>query len=143
LGAPLWPAAIDVRTFIPEDARSVHSLLEHGYRAGGGSVPAFDVWLPEMLGDAEYDPELWFVAHDHSVLVGAVLCWTSAFVKDLVVQETWRGRGIGEALMRHAFRAFHARGVSAVELKVHADNEGAVRLYERLGFLTIETLEAN
>jgi ribosomal protein S18 acetylase RimI-like enzyme len=126
-----------------EDAMAVHSLLEHGYRAGGGSVAAFEAWLPQMTGDAAYDPELWFLAENRSVAVGAVVCWTSGFVKDLVVRESWRGRGVGEALMRHALGAFLARGVTAVELKVHAENERAVRLYGRLGFRTIETLDAS
>jgi ribosomal protein S18 acetylase RimI-like enzyme len=143
LRAPVWPDGVDVRTFTPSDARSLHALLEHGYRAGGGSVAAFEAWLPQMTGDAEYDPELWFLAEHDSVPIGAVLCWTSGFVKDLVVRESWRGRGLGEALMRQALRAFLARGVTAVELKVHADNERAVRLYERLGFRTIETLDAS
>jgi ribosomal protein S18 acetylase RimI-like enzyme len=143
LRAPPCPGGIDVRTFTPNDAGSLHSLLEHGYRAGGGSVAAFEAWLAQMTGDAEYNPELWFLAEKRSGLVGAVLGWTSGFVKDLVVRESWRGRGVGEALMRHALKTFLARGATAGELKVHADNEGAVRLYERLGFRTIETLDAN
>jgi ribosomal protein S18 acetylase RimI-like enzyme len=142
-GAPSWPAGLDVRTFTPEDARSLHSLIEHGYRAGGGSVAAFDAWFAGMTGDAEYDPALWFLAEHRSEPVGAVVCWSSGFVKDLVVRESWRGRGLGEALMRHALGAFLARGLTAVELKVHADNERAVSLYERLGFRTVETLDAN
>lgn len=143
LRAPLWPAGIDVRTFTLEDAASLHSLLEHGYRAGGGSVAPFEAWLAQMTGDVEYDPELWFLAEDRSVLVGAVLCWTSAFVKDLVVRESWRGRRLGEALIRHALQTFLARGATAVELKVQAENERAVRLYERLGFRTSETIDTN
>jgi GNAT superfamily N-acetyltransferase len=99
-GAPSWPAGLDVRTFTPEDARSLHSLIEHSYRAGGGSVAAFDAWFADMTGDAEYDPALWFLAEHRSGPVGAVLCWSSGFVKDLVVRESWRGRGIGEALVR-------------------------------------------
>jgi len=46
-GAPSWPARLDVRTFTPEDARSLHSLIEHSYRAGGGSVAAFDAWFAD------------------------------------------------------------------------------------------------
>jgi GNAT superfamily N-acetyltransferase len=99
-GAPAWPAGIDVRTSRPEDARSFHSLLEHGCRAGGGSVATFDAWLADMTGDAEYGPALWFFAEDRSGPVGAILRWSSGFVKDFVVRESWRGRGIGEALVR-------------------------------------------
>jgi ribosomal protein S18 acetylase RimI-like enzyme len=38
---------------------------------------------------------------------------------------------------------FLARGLAAVELKVQAENERAVRLYERLGVRAVETLDAN
>jgi ribosomal protein S18 acetylase RimI-like enzyme len=71
---------------------------------------------------------------------GAVLCWTSAFAKDLVVHESWRRRGLGEALLLHAFNALATRGATAVELKVEAANRSAVRLYERLGMQVVARL---
>ena len=143
LVTPTWPAGVRVRTFAADDARALHSLLAHGYRRGGGGVEPFDVWLPQMTGDEEFDPELWFVAETDEMLVGAVLCWTSAFVKDLVVHESWRRRGLGEALLRHTFRAFAARGASAVALKVESSNRAAIALYERVGMETVERLEAS
>ena len=46
-----------------------------------------------MTSDAEFDRELWFLAEpEGGSLAGAALCWTSAFLKDLVVHESWRGR---------------------------------------------------
>lgn len=138
---PAWPRGVRLRTFRPEDANSLHSLLEHGYRHGGGSVARFDTWLPQMTTDDEFDPDLWFLADADPTLVGAVLCWTSAFVKDVVVHEGWRRQGIGEALLRHAFSTFATRGARAVELKVQAANDTAVRLYERLGMRVVERLE--
>ena len=55
-------------------------------------------------------------------------------MKDLAVRPSWRGRGLGEALLRAAFAEFRRRGVATVGLKVDADNPtGAVRLYERVG----------
>ena len=77
------------------------------------------------------------------MLVGTVLCWTSAFVKDLVVRESRRRRGLGEALLRHVFEAFATRGAPAVELKVESTNLSAVALYERLGMRVVERLEAS
>jgi ribosomal protein S18 acetylase RimI-like enzyme len=57
-----------------------------------------------------------------------------------VVDESWRHRGLGEALLRHAFRVFADRGASGVELKVQATNSSAVHLYERLGMRVVERL---
>lgn len=76
-------------------------------------------------------------------MAGATLCWTSGFVKDLVVRESWRGRGLGEALMRDALKVFTHRGARSVQLKVHGDNNGAVRLYERIGMRVVERLPAD
>ena len=123
-----------------DDAESLHRLLEHGYRRGGGNVEPFDAWLPRLTGDEEFDPELCFLADSDGVRVGAALCWTSAFVKDLVVHESWRGRGLGEARLRHVLATFAARGAPGVELKVESMNTNAVRLYERVGMRVIERL---
>jgi ribosomal protein S18 acetylase RimI-like enzyme len=138
---PVWPEGVRVRTWRDEDAESLHALLVHSYRHGGGSVAPFETWLPQMTSDAEFDPEVWFVAESEAVLVGAALCWSSAFVKDLVVHESWRRRGLGEALLLHVLRVFAARGAAAVELKVQAGNRPAVRLYERVGMRVAERLQ--
>lgn len=140
LGEPIWPAGIRPRLFEPRDAQSLHSLLEHGYRRGGGSVAAFETWFPQMTTDEEFDPQLWFLAESQRMLVGAVLCWTSAFVKDVVVHESWRRRGLAEALLLSAFNALATRGATAVELKVEAANQNAIRVYERLGMQVVEQL---
>lgn len=138
LPEPRWPDGVRVRAFADADAHSVHALLEHGYRRGGGSVDDFRSWHAAMTGDREFDPEVWFLAWAGERLAGVALCWTSAFVKDLVVREEWRGRGLGEALLRHAFAVFRERGRDAVELKVHATNEPAIRLYRRTGMHAVE-----
>jgi ribosomal protein S18 acetylase RimI-like enzyme len=95
----------------------------------------------QMTTDEEFDPQLWFLAESQGMPVGAVLCWTSAFVKDVVVHESWRRRGLAEALLLRAFNALATRGATAVELKVEAANHSAVRLYERLGMQVVERLE--
>jgi ribosomal protein S18 acetylase RimI-like enzyme len=143
LQPPSWPDGIRARTFAPADGPRLHALLEHGYRNGGGRVPPLAEWLPATTGDAEFDPELVFLAESPDELAGAALCWTSGFLKDLAVRETWRRRGLGEALVRHVLVTFAARGLDAVDLKAESTNAGAVRLYERLGFRVIERLPAS
>jgi mycothiol synthase len=52
----------------------------------------------------------------------------------LGVRTPWRKRGIGLALLQHAFTEFHRRGEPHVGLGVDADNPtGATRLYEKAG----------
>lgn len=135
---PVWPDAIIVRSFAPDDAESLHALLVHGYRGDGGRVGEFETWSPATTTDPEFEAELCFLACSPVMLAGAALCWNSGFVKDLVVHESWRRQGLGEALLRHSFAVFAGRGIEAVELKVDAANVDAIRLYGRLGMRRVE-----
>ena len=58
-----------------------------------------------------------------------------AWIEDVVVDETARGRGVGEALSQEAVRRALALGARTVELTSRPSREGANRLYQRLGFV--------
>jgi RimJ/RimL family protein N-acetyltransferase len=51
------------------------------------------------------------------------------------IDAAWRRRGIGTALLAHLLAWARAHGVVRVELKVFTRNAGAIRLYERFGFV--------
>lgn len=61
---------------------------------------------------------------------------TDAFVADVVVDESLRGRGYGRATMVAAERFAGDLGATGLALHVFAENVGAVRLYEDLGYAT-------
>lgn len=46
----------------------------------------------------------------------------------------YRGRGIGEALIRNAIEKAKIKGLTRIELTVRENNKPAVALYEKLGF---------
>ena len=145
LDAPTWPRGFELRTWSDEHAPAVHALLAEGYSRGGGAVAPYEEWLRSFTGDPEFEPGaclLLFAADGR--LAGAALCWSSGFVKDLVVAEAFRRRGLGGSLLRAVLALFRERGANAVELKVQSDNpSGAVGLYGRLGFETVERLPAD
>ena len=59
-----------------------------------------------------------------------------AWIEDVVVDETARGRGVGEALSQEAVRRALALGARTVELTTsRPSREAANRLYQRLGFV--------
>ena len=47
----------------------------------------------------------------------------------------FRGQGHGRALIKTVLVDAHRVGISRVELTVHADNDRAIALYERVGFV--------
>lgn len=146
IAAPRWPSGVSVQTAGPKpDKRRVqaaHAVLEPGYWEGGGGAPIFRQWWKALRKDSEYDPLLFFIASDAEGVAGLVQCWTSAFIKDLAVAPRMRKRGLGRALMLHAFNAFAVRGAQHVDLKVREDNGPAIGLYKSLGMRTIERMKA-
>ena len=94
-----------------------------------------------MTDSPRFDPTLWFVAEEGDEIAGVALCsWHQSgdpqfgWVNVLGVRRPWRKRGLGLALLLHAFAEFGRRGATRVGLGVDAENTtGAVRLYERAG----------
>ena len=62
-----------------------------------------------------------------------------AWIEDVVVDESARGRGVGEALNRAALERARDRGAVTVDLTSRPSRETANRLYQRLGFERRET----
>jgi ribosomal protein S18 acetylase RimI-like enzyme len=87
-----------------------------------------------------------FVARDGEKVVGSLTLalfriptGLRAWIEDVVVDESARGRGVGAALNEAAID--HARSVGArtVDLTSRPSRQAANRLYRRLGFVERET----
>jgi len=59
----------------------------------------------------------------------------------MAVERSWRGRGIGSALLAAALRWARSAGVEKVTLEVYPSNEAAVALYRKFGFAEEGRLE--
>jgi mycothiol synthase len=138
---PRWPAGIVVRPCATDaDRRAAHAAVEDAFHDHWGHTPrTYEQFAREWIYADGYDPALWFLAVDEASgeVVGTAVCESLSdrgWVGDLAVRRAWRGRGLGMALLRHAFRTFHARGQRRVGLGVDSQNlTGATRLYERAG----------
>ena len=130
---PDWPVGLQLSEYRPELGAAVHRLMELGYLDGGGRVATLDMWQRQFETDPEYDPALCFIAQDAEGVVGVCQCWTSAYIKNLVVHPRFQGRGLGRALLLQAFKVFQQRREGFVDLKVLEDNLRARRLYESVG----------
>lgn len=61
-------------------------------------------------------------------------------VQNLGIIPTHRNRRVGTGLLFRALEGFVRVGLRRVRLEVTAENEGAIRLYRRLGFTTVKTV---
>ena len=132
---------IDVATELTEElgeafARLVPQLSERA------SIPTQNE-LSAILQSPSTDV---LVARDGERIVGtltlavfAIPTGVRAWIEDVVVDESARGRGAGEGLVREAIRLAAARGAHTVDLTSRSERVAANRLYERLGFRRRET----
>jgi mycothiol synthase len=136
---PVPPDGIEVRLFTTDkDERPLHAAFEEAFADHYGHVPwSFDEWLATRIHGEGFDPTLWFVALEGQEIVGGLagrIIEDVGWVNTLGVRRGWRRRGIGEHLLRRAFREFHRRGIERSSLYVDSQNEtGATGLYERVG----------
>ena len=72
-----------------------------------------------------------------------------AFIYNLAVMETYRGRGVAGIMLERLFITLADRGYKDVYLAVSTDNTSAIRAYEKAGFVVedmksfVRTLKIN
>ncbi|MBU3702967.1 MAG: GNAT family N-acetyltransferase [Ilumatobacteraceae bacterium] len=99
--------------------------------------------LAELIGS---EASTMFVARVESRIVGSLTLamfriptGVRAWIEDVVVDDSARGHGVGEALNRAALDHAKAHGAITVELTSRPSREAANRLYQRMGFVARET----
>jgi mycothiol synthase len=141
LPEPEWPEGIIVRTVTDDDTDAVYATHQESFEDSWEHTRTpRDEWEHWLRSSDEFDPTLWFLAEEAGEPAGVLfgkpqeaeegLGWVSV----LGVRRPWRRRGLGRALLIHAFHEFRRRGFVAVALGVDASSlTGAVRLYENAG----------
>ncbi len=131
---PEWPEGVSVRTFEPGDEEAVHALVQEAFSDNYRHVrTAFEDWRHVMMARGSFDPALWFLAVSGARIIGVALCPDypdRGWVRQLAVARDWRRRGVGAALLRHAFREFARHGKPNAGLGVDSFNRsGALEFY--------------
>lgn len=142
---PSWPERIEVRTFESGDERVFYDVHQETFKDSWEPIDEpYDEWAHWLLSPPTFVPELWFLAAESGEPAGVAICHPHASMPDhgwiriLGVRESWRRRGLGRALLLHAFAEFRRRGLVAAGLGVDAESlTGANRLYEHVGMRVV------
>lgn len=110
------------------------------------SNPAPDADTLRMI--IESDASTILLAHDDETgqIVGSMTLamfriptGLRAWIEDVVVDESARGKGVGHTLNEAALELARQAGATTVDLTSRPSREAANRLYQRLGFVQRET----
>ena len=138
--APEWPPGVVVTTFDPARAREFHAALEETFANEWDHLPeSFEEWRERRLRGPTVPirrsgSRSRTAPRSRPSLLADAARYGMGWVGALGVREPWRRRGLGLALLRHAFAELTVAGSDVIGLGVDAENPtGATRLYERAG----------
>jgi len=143
---PVWPAGLELRPYTPELLYAVYEADQEVFRDHWGHVrQEFDLWQHWTVQREGFDPQLWFLLFAGEEIAAYELCeyqHGGAWVGELGVRRAWRQKGLGLALLHHAFGAFYRRGTREVTLNVDSQSlTGATRLYLRAGMHQVSQID--
>ena len=144
---PQWREPICVRTFVPgqDEQATFRADEEASEDMGYHKLLDYEGWSTRMGMTLErFDPSLWFLACDGEEIAGVALnvrdqVTNTGWVDHLGVRPSWRGMGIGKALLLHALGEFYRRDIRRARLSVDSKSlTNAPLLYESVGMKTVQ-----
>ena len=106
--------------------QEIKSTADDLRRYGFGDKPAFSTLIAEVGGE--------FAGLClHFPIFSTWMGRPGVYIQDLYVEDRFRGRRIGEKLLRRVAKECRAAGGVYLRLSVDTDNEPAKAFYERLG----------
>lgn len=138
---PASPAGVTIRELRHDDEaemRRFHEVIEDAFRDTDHLAVDYDSWRRQVDAEPTKTWNEWLVALVGDEMAGALQSVDGeddeGFVRRLAVDRAHRRRGIGEALLRHAFAVYAGNGREKAGLGVDMANPTrAVQLYLAVG----------
>ena len=134
---------IDIYELSSADGKTLRAVNELIPQLSQSASLMNEIQLRQLL---ESEATKLFFAQDKEVVLGMlslvifpIPTGTKAWVEDVVVSQTARGKGVGVALMNHALAVAKDAGAKSVDLTSRPSREVANKLYQKLGFTARET----
>ncbi len=145
---PTLPEGTTISVVGEDDQRIIHEVLEEAFIGHWRHVlRPWDDWIAYFRNHG-YDPSQWWLVtvdgEPAAAMVGneGFAELGSSYVSMLGVLPSYRGRGLGRALLLTAFEEAARRGRTSVRLGVDTENgTGAPALYASVGMSPVETIE--
>ena len=136
---------ITVRHTEPGNYEAVHKIFTYPKAVWGTlqlPFPSVEAWRKRLAEQSAGRYSL--VACVGEEIVGQLGLWTETSPRrrhvgslGMAVRDDWQGKGVGSSLMQAAVElADRWLGLTRLELTVYTDNQPAVQLYEKFGFVT-------
>ena len=142
-----------VRTATINDIPAIAELYREQFREMAKLIPDFikegdqsTEFIENTIADEESDI---LVYENAGIVVGFILLQAKTrpdfqfmlpgkycYIMDIIVAENYRGKGFGTALMNTAKDWAKERDCNFINLDVLVNNPGAIKLYEKLGFIS-------
>ncbi|MDF2906021.1 MAG: family acetyltransferase [Herbinix sp.] len=140
---PILPDGMIITNFVPnQDEKFVYDAYVEAFADHWDfAAPVYEAWI-EKTKLPSFRPEWWFLARNQQGdIVGVALARMNEdtlYVNQIGVRRSYRGRGLGLALLRQVLHTSYAAGQPIISLGVDAANlSGAYRLYEKVGMRAI------
>jgi ribosomal-protein-alanine N-acetyltransferase len=136
LGACSRVGAVVYRVYKPEDFAQLYAVEEVCFQ------PPFRFarrYMQQLVIDA--DTATWVAEEDERMAGFAIVEWGReaeeciAYLQTIEVLPDVRGRGVGAGLLQRSENSARAAGAERIWLHVDEKNAGAIRLYERYGYV--------
>lgn len=130
-----------------EDFPQFHSLLSQLVPSMEKIKEVNEITLADLLGQKDYHL---FVARDNEKKVAPIIGMASiifyqiptgykAIIEDVIVDQNYRGKGIGKALTQELIKLAREKNVQYIDLTSSPSRVAANQLYQKLGFERRET----
>lgn len=127
-----------IRLATEHDLDSLLRLEEVAFETDRFTRDQIDYFLTES-------PATTFVLEDRSSVIGAAcILWRKSHhggrLYNIAIDPAYQGRGLGVRLLNECELEAARRGCDKMTLEVRADNDGAIRFYERQGYTVLRSM---
>jgi len=124
-----------------DDYEEIHDIWSHSC---GVTLRAIDDSREGIGRFLKRNPNNSFICRLNKKIIGGILCGhdgRKGFIYHTVVNEKYRGQGIGKMLVENAIKSLQEEHITKIGVLVNSDNPSGADFWESLGFNHFDDLQ--